>query len=339
MKNENRRKNYMAEGKRTILIVEDEMVNRELLRMMLQEEYELVMAETGAQALTAISEQADLLSLILLDLNLPDMKGVEILRLLRADPVTSSLPVIVMTADQNAEVECLTLGAIDFIPKPYPQQKVVLARILRTIELFEDWDLISFTERDTLTGLYNREYFYRYAERFDKHNKDTETDAVVVDINHFHMFNERFGRAEGDRVLKEIAARLVQAVRASGGIVCRRGGDTFLVYCPHREDYAEILESAAVEVGESSRVRLRMGIYANTDRTTDMERRFDRAKLAADTVRDSFPPHWPSMTILCTRRNCMRSSCWRPLKELSGIDSSGYISSRNSMFSPRNRTW
>ena len=76
MKNENRRKNYMAEGKRTILIVEDEMVNRELLRMMLQEEYELVMAETGAQALTAISEQADLLSLILLDLNLPDLKGV-----------------------------------------------------------------------------------------------------------------------------------------------------------------------------------------------------------------------------------------------------------------------
>ena len=122
MKNENRRKNYMAEGKRTILIVEDEIVNRELLRMMLQEEYELVMAETGAQALAAISEQADLLSLILLDLNLPDMKGVEILRLLRADPVTSSLPVIVMTADQNAEVECLTLGAIDFIPKPYPQQ-------------------------------------------------------------------------------------------------------------------------------------------------------------------------------------------------------------------------
>ena len=288
MKNENRRKNYMAEKKRTILIVEDELINRELLRMMLQEEYELVMAETGAQALTAISEQADLLSLILLDLNLPDLKGVEILRLLRADPVTSSLPVIVMTADQNAEVECLTLGAIDFIPKPYPQQKVVLARILRTIELFEDRDLISFTERDTLTGLYNREYFYRYAERFDKHNKDVETDAVVVDINHFHMFNERFGRAEGDRVLKEIAARLVQAVRASGGIVCRRDGDTFLVYCPHRDDYAEILENAAVEVGESSRVRLRMGIYANTDRTTDMERRFDRAKLAADTVRDSY---------------------------------------------------
>ena len=72
---------------------------------------------------------------------------------------TALLPVIVMTADQEAEVECLNLGATDFIPKPYPKQEVVLARILRTIELFEDRDIIRWTERDQLTGLYNKEYF------------------------------------------------------------------------------------------------------------------------------------------------------------------------------------
>lgn len=67
------------------------------------------------------------------------------------------LPVIVMTSDSESEVECLSLGASDFIPKPYPRQQVVLARILRTIELYEDRDTLRWTERDQLTGLYNKE--------------------------------------------------------------------------------------------------------------------------------------------------------------------------------------
>ena len=58
-------------------------------------------------------------------------------------------------------MECLSLGAIDFIPKPYPASKVILARILRTVELFENRDILRFTERDHLTGLYNKEFFYR----------------------------------------------------------------------------------------------------------------------------------------------------------------------------------
>ena len=215
---------FAAGEKRTILIVEDELINREFLNMMLQDSYQLDFAENGSEALQMIRAEAGILSLILLDLNLPDMKGMEILKHLRSEPETASLPVIVMTADQDAEVECLSLGAVDFIPKPYPQQKVILARILRTIELYEDRDIIRWTERDSLTGLYNREYFYRYAERYDLYHADTRTDAVVVDINHFHMLNERYGRTTGDRILKQVGEHLLSAVRESGGIVCRRGG-------------------------------------------------------------------------------------------------------------------
>ena len=285
---EKKQRIYSASGKRRILIVEDEEINREILGLYLQEDYDLAFAETGAEALKQIEEDVETLSLVLMDLNLPDMKGVDILRRLKSDARTVMLPVIVMTADQDAEVECLTLGAIDFIPKPYPQQKVVLARILRTIELSEDRDIIRWTERDALTGLYNREYFYRYSAQFDAHHKDTETDAIVLDINHFHLINERYGRTAGDDVLKKIAQKLLEAVQESGGIVCRKEGDTFLIYCPHRSDYTELLRSTSVEVGESSRVRLRMGVYSEVDKQIDMERRFDRAKLAADTVRGSF---------------------------------------------------
>ncbi|MBQ7437753.1 MAG: response regulator [Oscillospiraceae bacterium] len=134
--------------KRRILLVEDEFINQEILQMNLREHYEIIPAETGAEALEIIHAQYETLSLILLDLNLPDIHGLDVLREVKADVRFARIPVIVMTADSDAEVECLTLGAIDFIPKPYPRQEVILARVLRTIELSEDRDILRWTERD-----------------------------------------------------------------------------------------------------------------------------------------------------------------------------------------------
>ncbi len=283
---------HSANEKRQILIVEDEYVNREMLRFMLEESYELLTAETGEKALSEIYANSDTLSLILLDLNLPDMHGLEVLQRVKAAPETSRIPVIVMTAERDAEVESLTLGAIDFIPKPYPLPKVVQTRVLRIIELSEDRDIIRSTERDHLTGLYNREYFYRYASRFDTFHKDLSTDAIVLDINHFHMINDRYGKAYGDEALRLIGAKLKDAVMEDNGIVCRREADTFLIYCPHRNDYQNLLDNSSITLGEEgknkTRIRLRMGVYSDADKTIDIERRFDRAKLAADTVKDSF---------------------------------------------------
>jgi len=277
---------HSSNGKRQILIVDDEIINRELLGAILAEQYDVILAETGARALDNMYANKDTLSLILLDLILPDMHGLDILRQIKGDPQLTHIPVIVVTSDRDAEVESLTIGAIDFIPKPYPMPKVVQARVLRTIELSEDRDIIRSTERDNLTGLYNREYFYRYAEQFDTYHKELEMDAIVVDINHFRMINERYGKAYGDDVLKRIGEKIRDTVSGSGGIVCRRESDTFLVYCPHGIDYAVILENASA--GLDARVRLRMGVYSGVDKSIDIERRFDRAKMAADTVRNSF---------------------------------------------------
>ena len=283
---------HSANGKRLVLVVDDEPINREMLGMVLSADYELLYAEDGEQALALIRENRDTLSLVLLDLMMPGLSGREVLRRIKADPDIARIPVIVLTADQDAEIESLGLGATDFIPKPYPRAGVILARVRRTIELSEDRQIIQSTERDPLTGLYNREYFYRYAEQFDQHHKDMPMDAMVVDVNHFHMINERFGTAYGDRVLRRIGEHVREVVRDTGGIVCRREADTFMIYCPHGKDYKAILENGAIALAEddavSSRIRLRMGVYANVDKSMDIERRFDRAKMAADTVRNSF---------------------------------------------------
>ena len=283
---------HSANGKRLILVADDEFVNREILGYILGEEYEVLYAEDGQTALALMRANSDTLSLVLLDLIMPRMGGLDVLRQKKEEPEIQQIPVIVATSDQDAEIECLKLGAIDFLSKPYPQAGVILARIQRTIELIEDRQTISSTERDPLTGLYNREFFYRYAEQFDQHHKDLDMDAIVVDVNHFHMINERFGNAYGDSVLRRIGEKVREMVRDTGGIVCRREADTFMVYCPHGKDYRAILENASIglagEEGTNSRVRLRMGVYENVDKTLDIERRFDRAKNAADTVRNSF---------------------------------------------------
>ena len=277
-----------VENRRLILVVEDDLINREILSLMLRDTYDILIAETGKQALELLESDYGTLSLVLLDLNLPDMKGVDILRRIKGNALTARLPVIVMTADQNAEVECLTLGATDFISKPYPKQEIVLARIRRTIEQFEDRDIIRWTERDQLTGLYNREFFYRYAAQHDEYHPEEPTDAIMLDINHFHMVNERYGKEFGDRVLRLVAEKLRAKVSDSDGIVCRKEDDTFLIYCLHRSDYGQILDGVCMQMETDYQIRARMGVYPDVDRGIDMERRFDRAKQAADAVKNSY---------------------------------------------------
>ncbi len=275
--------------KKSVLIVEDDFVNRELLNAYLQQEYEILCAETGEEALRIIHQNSETLSLVLLDLNLPGMKGLELLREIKKDTDLFRIPVIVLTSDTDSEVESLGSGASDFIPKPYPRHEIILARVRRSIELSENKDLIRWTERDHLTGLYNREYFYRYAERYDAFHRNEKTDALVVDISHFRAINERYGRKYADEVLKRLGSELFSAVKDRGGIACRREADTFQVYCPHMTDYTPLAERVTAACGgEAGRVRIRIGVYPEVDKTIDMERRFDHAKSAADTIRNSY---------------------------------------------------
>ncbi|MBP5245809.1 MAG: EAL domain-containing protein [Clostridia bacterium] len=276
--------------KRKILIVEDEFVNREILIAMLEPEYEVIPAVSGEDAETVLLLRPGEISLVLLDLNLPDRHGLDILRELKEDMRTSKIPVIVLTSDRDSEVECLNQGAIDFIPKPYPVPKVVQARVRRIIELSEDRDLIRDTERDHLTGLYTREYFYRYAAQYDAFNPDVPTDALVLDVNHFQMINERFGKQYADGVLIRIGQAIVSSVGKSGGIACRRSADTFLIYCPHISDYQSFLNGivSAACGADKGRIRIRLGVCSEHDKSVEMQTRFDRAKIAADTIRGSF---------------------------------------------------
>ena len=278
--------------KRHILIVEDEAVNQKILGKMLGDGYELLYASNGVEALEQIKTHRDELALVLLDLQMPQMSGMEVLKIMKEEEELISIPVVVMTADQTAEVDCLKIGAIDFIPKPYPTAEIIQARVNRCIELSEKRNIIQSTERDSLTNLLNLDYFLRYVRMYDQHYPEMPMDAVVLDVNHFHLLNERYGKQYGDSVLARIGRQIRQISREVGGVACRRSADTFFIYCPHLEDYESILDKASEglvdEDVSTHRVRLRMGVYSQVDKSLQIERRFDYAKIAANTAKSGY---------------------------------------------------
>jgi len=287
---------FLADGaedilrlKRCVLIVEDEPVNQKILGRMLGDGFRLLYASNGVEALEQIRKTMDDLAIVLLDLQMPQMSGMEVLQVMKEERELSDIPVIVMTADQSAEVDCLKLGAIDFIPKPYPKAEIIRARVNRCIELSEKRSIIQSTERDSLTNLFNLDYFLRFVRMFDQHYMDLPMDAIVLDVNHFHILNERYGKQYGDSVLARLGSRVRQISRQLGGLGCRRVADTLYIYCPHQDDYTRILDQASEglvdEDVSENRVRLRLGVYAQVDKSLQIERRFDYARIAANSVK------------------------------------------------------
>jgi diguanylate cyclase (GGDEF)-like protein len=202
-----------------------------------------------------------------------------------------SVPVLVLTSDQEAELDCLKIGAMDFISKPLPDIDIVKARISKCIELSEDRDLIQYTERDKLTGLLNKDYFFRYVDRLDHLYKDQVLDAVVFDVNRFHSLNKQYGRQLCDRLLGSIGNGIRRLARKTGGIGCRKEGDTFLLYCLHQDDYEGLLREFVSEISADNEiadmVNLRVGVYVDAQREPEIEERFARAIIAADRVKDN----------------------------------------------------
>lgn len=114
-------------------------------------------------------------------------------------------------------------------------------------------------------------------------------DALCFDVNHFHVLNERFGIEKGDEILKKIAERLKAVFDDKSSLICRKTSDTFLVYCPHQEDYQTTVGRIS-EIGDElqTAIKLRVGVYSCCDKKLDIHRRFDRAKIAADKIRNNY---------------------------------------------------
>ena len=273
-----------------VLAVDDQEINRDALGAILEDDYEVIYAENGKEALEQIREHLDRLSIILLDLVMPEMDGFAVLEYLRGDERMKQIPVIVLTADKNAELTALQHGAADFITKPFNLPEVILARVARIIELSEGRQLISSAERDRLTMLYSRSFFLEYANRIFQYHPDMHMDAVEMNIEQFHLVNALHGHSSGDEVLRLIGSEIRSFLAETEGIASRWEADSFDMYCAHRQDYPEVLRRFQQKVDSVFRdikIRLRMGV-APWKEGLKPTAAFDMARTACGMMRGNY---------------------------------------------------
>ena len=288
-----RKSKYSGSVKRKVVVVDDEYVNRQMLGFIISQQYDVIYAENGRDALEKIRESDQEISLVLLDIMMPEMDGFELMTVMKEDDQLKKIPIIVLTSEESAEVKSLNLGAADFIKKPYNRPEVILARVGRIVELNEDRNLIKDTERDVLTDLYMPNYFYEYALQLDHYFPNWEMDAVVIDVDHFHLINSLYGRKFGNEVLRKIADTLRSLLSEEiDGYACRYDADMFFLYCTHLDDYGVVRNRLMDELAglgdDNKRIRIRLGVYPDVDRKLSVEDRFDRAKIASNQIRNNY---------------------------------------------------
>ncbi|WP_111980188.1 diguanylate cyclase [Algibacillus agarilyticus] len=222
-------------NKPTILIVDDEPLNIKVLGQALSGSYRVKTAINGTRALAISNEEAPP-DLILLDIQMPDIDGYEVLVTLKQSDHTKSIPVIFITGRDNPEDEArgLELGAMDYITKPF-NIPVVMARVRNQLALKQKADLLEkLVSIDGLTEIPNRRNFDEILDKEWRRclRAGLPLSMIMIDIDCFKLYNDNYGHAKGDDVLKKVANALSNTLNRASDFVARYGGEEFVVLLP-----------------------------------------------------------------------------------------------------------
>lgn len=258
-----------------LLVVDDQPINIQTLYQIFHADHEVFKATGGEQALAFCRDNPPP-DLILLDVVMPGMDGIEVCRRLKADPTLADIPVIFVTAcsEPADETGALEAGGVDFIAKPV-NPAVVRARVKTHLTLKAQADLLrSLVFVDGLTGVANRRRFdealqieWRRCRR-----SGAPLTLLMIDIDHFKRYNDHYGHQIGDACLQKIAAALKAGLKRAHDLVARYGGEEFVCLMPEcdypaGQNKAEELRAAVAALGiphadspTANRVTLSIGI-------------------------------------------------------------------------------
>ena len=237
-----------------ILVIDDESSNIELLADIFGANYEVLSASEGMAGLeAAVTTMPDV---ILLDVMMPGIDGYEVCRRLKADALTSDIPVIFITGlgDVTAETRGLEYGAVDYVTKPI-SPAAVKARVKNHIALKQAQDqLTRLATTDGLTGLANRRRFDEMLEHEYARNtrSGAELSLIMLDIDHFKLYNDSYGHIGGDDCLRKVGRKISETIVRSTDLAARYGGEEFVCLLPMTD------HDAAVAIAE----KIRQGIGA-----------------------------------------------------------------------------
>lgn len=215
-----------------ILIVDDSQSNILLAKIFLEQKgfTNLSSANHVTDALQHLKHNA--CSLLLLDLLMPDISGLEMMNIMNKDSSFNTPATIFVTAasDENTLGECFESGAVDFIRKPLDSGIELIARVTRALkEVLAIEDASEKMHIDALSTLYNRRYFdERFLEVYEKSISLGRTfHFLMIDIDNFKSYNDNYGHLAGDHIITSIADSLQDSVKSLGNLVFRLGGEEF----------------------------------------------------------------------------------------------------------------
>ncbi|MEQ8768554.1 MAG: diguanylate cyclase [Planctomycetota bacterium] len=250
-----------------ILIVDDDAHIRRALSILLKiPGCETIEAEDGRQALERLEQAGDDVKLIISDIMMPNIDGLELCRRLKADEMSRDIYFIMLTAREGVKdrVKGLEIGADDYVQKPFDATEL-RARVkagLRIVNLQSELKnknriLHQLSITDGLTGAYNHSYFQRAFEKeFERARRYTrDLSLLVCDIDNFKGFNDRFGHGTGDTVLTNVA-RIVRSITRDSDIVARYGGEEFVVLIPETplETAYQVADKIRIAIAEAGLV-------------------------------------------------------------------------------------
>lgn len=217
-----------------ILVVDDAMENVQILHQALRDEHEVLFALSGEKAIeVALAQQPDL---ILLDAVMPGMDGYAVCAALEASPRLQDIPVIFVTALSQPEDEtrALEAGAVDFISKPF-NVAVVRARVRSQLTIKRQADAMrELSLTDGLTGVANRRHFNDRLESEWRRcaRANLPLSLIMIDIDHFKLYNDRYGHQAGDLCLQEVSAAMKRCASRPQDLLARYGGEEFILLLP-----------------------------------------------------------------------------------------------------------
>ena len=237
-----------------ILIVDDTRLNIKIVTDILAEDYKILCATSGREALDIVKSNS--IDLILLDIVMPGMDGYEVCKRLKNDQQSRNIPLIFISAmtDMKDEAKGLEMGAIDYISKPF-SAPILKARVKNHLELKKYRDILEKQSlMDGLTGIANRRYF---DEIFDKEWRRTlrsygTLSLVFIDIDYFKKYNDYYGHLAGDDCLRQVGSVLKDSLKRAGDVVARYGGEEFVIVLP-ATSFAD-----ATSVGEKVRSNIEL---------------------------------------------------------------------------------
>lgn len=217
-----------------VLVVDDQPMHIQVLYRALAPDCQVFMATGGEAALKLCAEKQP--DLVLLDVEMPDVSGFDVLAQLKADIATRHLPVIFVTGHTSDEIEskCLEAGAVDFISKPI-NPRVVRSRVKTHLLLKFQSDLLrDMAFLDGLTGAFNRRYFdERLAMEWARSQRNgTPLSLIMLDVDFFKNYNDHYGHQAGDDALRLVVGSLKPQLQRPGDMLARYGGEEFVCLLP-----------------------------------------------------------------------------------------------------------